>query len=258
MEAGQKKGIVTRRKSKCLRSISGVAAVATLWWMLPAPNSVLLPPLWKILSTLGDLAASGILCRDILHSSLRVISGVLIAVSLALAFGLVAMAERRIVDFFMGLVELLRPIPPIAWTPVAILVFGIGWEPAIAIVAISSFFPMWLSLLSGIDNVRSEHIVAARCLGASRLILLTDVLVPSVLPSIAQGLRFAVGIGWFSVIAAEMVGASTGLGHAVQNSSLNLEMARTYGYLLVIGVIGFLSSAFLTWVTARIGEGIGG
>jgi ABC-type nitrate/sulfonate/bicarbonate transport system permease component len=239
------------RGARAWRSALGLVGVAGLWWVLPPRNSVLLPPFDQVLGALGDLAASGQLARDIGDSTARVLSGVMIAMALACLLAAAVLAERRSADFLSGIFEVMRPIPPIAWTPVAILLFGIGWAPAIAIVAVSSFFPMWLSLLKGIDGVRAEYLVAARCLGASRMILFTDVIAPSILPAFLHGLRLAVGIGWFSVIAAEMVGASTGLGHAVQSSSLNLEMTKTYAYLLVIGMIGFASGALLMAGSAR-------
>jgi ABC-type nitrate/sulfonate/bicarbonate transport system permease component len=167
--------------------------------------------------------------------------------------GLVALAHRGSVDYVAGIVELLRPIPPIAWTPVAILVFGIGSPPAVAVVALSAFFPLWLSLLHGIDSVDRRYVMAARSLGAGRLLTFRFVLLPMILPGFVQGLRLAVGMGWFSVIAAEMIGASTGLGQAIRKSALNLNMEQTYGYLLVIGLIGLLSS----WSVARL-TGAGG
>lgn len=236
------------------RGLAGVAVIAALWWFLPADGAVLLPPLGQVLNALLDLVETGQLLRDIWHSTFRVIAGVLTAVGLATALGMAALVDRRSVDYAAGVFELLRPVPPIAWTPVAILLFGIGWAPAVAIVALSAFFPMWLSLLKGIDGVKKEHLIAANCLGASRMVLFTDVLVPSILPYFAHGVRLAVGFGWFSVIAAEMVGASSGLGHALQSTSLNLEMSKTYGYLLVIGLIGVASSLLLLSATAPLGS----
>lgn len=240
------------KQGRFLRAICGLAFVMALWWFVPSPDSILFPPLGQVFSALGEVAASGTLWRDIGHSAFRVLGGVSVSVSIAILLGFVALANRRFVDVLIGIVEILRPIPPIAWTPVAILLFGIGSAPAIAIVAISSFFPMWLSLLNGIDSIDSRHVMAARSLGANRIVMFTDVLLPSILPNFLHGLRLAVGFGWFSVIAAEMVGASTGLGQAVQNNSLNLEMTKTYGYLLVIGLIGFLSSWLVLSSTSKL------
>ena len=232
------------------RASSGVAIAAGFWWFIPQPDALLLPPLGQIFAALIELASSNALWQDIQHSLIRVLCGVFIATCAAIFLGLLGLLSRRAIDGFVGIFELMRPIPPIAWTPVAILFFGIGSTPAIAIVAISSFFPLWLSLLEGIDTINDKHIISGRCLGASPLILFTDVQLPSILPKFLHGLRLAIGIGWFSVIAAEMVGASTGLGHAVQNSTLNLEMTKTYSYLLVIGIVGFLCS----WLVQKLTE----
>ena len=107
------------------------------------------------------------------------------------------------------------------------------------------FCPTWFGVLQGLKEVREQHLRAAYSLGCSRILLVTDVIVPSVLPYFVHGLRLGVGLGWFCVVAAEMMGASTGLGYGVQLSSLNLEMERLYVYLFVIGLIGLASNWLL-------------
>jgi ABC-type nitrate/sulfonate/bicarbonate transport system permease component len=133
------------------------------------------------------------------------------------------------------------------------MIFGIGNGPAVAIVGLAALFPIWLGAQQGITQLRLPHFNAARSLGAGRWILLTDVVIPSVVPYVLHGLRIGVGLAWFSVVAAEMMGVPSGLGNGIQLFSLNLEIAPLYGYLLVIGVIGFLLNQLLAMVAARRG-----
>jgi ABC-type nitrate/sulfonate/bicarbonate transport system permease component len=228
-----------------LLQLAGVLLLGLVWWLATPPKSTLVPPLASVAREAADLARSGTLLRDALASLGRVAPGVGIALAAAVALTGLGAAVRGLGDLFEGVLELIRPIPPIAWTPVAILAFGIGNAPAVAIVCVGAFFPIWLGLQQGLREVRTQHVLAARSFGAGRRLLLTDVVVPSVLPYALHGLRVGLGIGWFCVVAAEMMGAHSGLGYGVQLFSLNLELGRTYAYLVAIGVLGAAMNALM-------------
>ena len=209
----------------------GIALVVVVWMLAVPPGGVFVPALREVWDAFQDLTQRGALLRDLGDSLQRVLVGVLAAALLACTLATAAAFSRPFGYIVNGPIELLRPIPPIAWVPIAIILFGVGDPPAIAIVTLGAFFPIWLALLRGLADVRDEHLLAARSLGASELACFTRVVVPSVVPYAFHGLRLGVGLGWFCVVAAEMMGAQTGLGHAVQLFSLNLELGKTYAYL---------------------------
>jgi ABC-type nitrate/sulfonate/bicarbonate transport system permease component len=204
-----------------------------------------------VADALADLAAQGRLFADAAASTYRVLIGVSIALTLTVVLVAMAVLVRHLADIFSGPIELARPVPPIAWVPLAIMVLGVGDSSAAAIVAIGAFFPMWLSTIRGVAAIRHTHILAAQSLGARARHLAAYIVIPSVLPHALHGLRVGVGMGWFSVVAAEMMGASSGLGHGVQLFSLNLEIANLYAYIGSIGVLGFTFNILLVWLERK-------
>ncbi len=222
------------------------------WFFLVPENFVLLPPLNEVVAAFAELWAQGLLLNDTIASLSRVLAGVAISTFISIVLGLITASWRGFADFFSGGIELIRPVPPIAWTPLAIIAFGVGARPAIAIVALGAFFPIWLGIKQGLGEVQRDHILAARSLGARWRALMVDVVVPSVLPYAFHGLRLGVGLGWFCVVAAEMMGASSGLGYGIQLFSLNIEMPKLYCYLVTVGVMGYTSNALLQIFDAKL------
>lgn len=239
------------RKERTL-NIVGILLVCVIWVVFVRPGGAFLPALSEVAEEFVSMAKSGLLLKDTLASVIRVLAGVGIATVLVLALAILAVGIRDIGFLLGGPVEVLRPVPPLAWVPIAILIFGVGDAPAIAIVALGAFFPLWLGMQQGFSEVRAQHLLAARSFGASGQIRLTDVVIPSVLPYAFHGLRLGLGLGWFCVVAAEMMGANTGLGYGVQLFSLNLELGKTYVYLLAIGLLGAVMNYGMRAVEGRI------
>jgi ABC-type nitrate/sulfonate/bicarbonate transport system permease component len=233
-------------------NVLGVVVVCVIWALFVSPGGVFIPTLSEVASEFVPLAQGGLLLEDIATSVARVLAGVGIAALVVMLLALLAASIEEVGFLLSGPVELLRPIPPLAWVPIAILIFGVGDAPAIAIVALGAFFPLWLGMQQGFSEVRAQHILAARSFGASARIRLTDVIIPSVMPYAFHGLRLGLGLGWFCVVAAEMMGANTGLGYGVQLFSLNLELGRTYVYILAIGVLGAAMNYGMRAIEARL------
>ena len=155
-------------------------------------------------------------------------------------------------DFVKPLVEALRPIPPIAWTPLAILWFGVGDAPSYFLVFIGAVFPVFVSTYSAVRNIERTQINAALCLGATPGMLIWDVLIPGALPVIFPGLRIALGVGWMCVVAAELIAAHSGLGYMIQQSRLLLQTQFVVTGMIVIGIIGFAMNAVMTAIERRL------
>ena len=200
--------------------------------------SPLLPSPITVVAAWWHLAAGGVLLDASILSIKRVLVGFTIA---ATAAGLLAIGMARFPLLRINArvaVELLRHIAPIAWIPLAILWFQLGDRPAYFIVFLGSFFPILLNVLHGIQSVSPRHVEVARVLGASSWMLWTEVMWPAVKPDCLTGLRIGLGVGWMSLIAAELVGVQLGLGYLIQINRLSLHMDNVVAVMLTIGVLG--------------------
>ncbi len=177
-----------------------------------------LPSPGRVFRALVDMAKSGELVQDVSASLWRILAGFVLALLFGLALGVVAARYIKTYARVAVILDLLSSIPPIAWTPLAILWFGIGDAPAYFIVFLGSFFPLFTSVYAGITQTERKLIDAALTLGASRDKVVRGVILPSALPSILTGIKTAVGVGWFNVIAAELIGVHSGLGYKIQLS----------------------------------------
>ncbi|MFA5495325.1 MAG: ABC transporter permease [Porticoccaceae bacterium] len=227
-----------------LLSLSLLLAV---WWLAAARigNPVLLPGPALVATGLAELLGGRTLFDDIAASLKRVFIGFFIASALAIPLALVMAYLRPLRSLLLPIVSLLRPIPPIAWIPLAILWFGIGDRPSYFITALAAFFPIFLNAFAGGLAVEPRHIHAARFLGANRWRLIRSIYFPSALPSIWTGLRIGLGQSWMAVVTAELIAAQSGLGYMIQASRINLETSHVLVGMLLIGVLGALMTTLL-------------
>ncbi len=212
-------------------------------------NSVFPSP-GRVFRALVDMAQSGELAQDVAASLRRVVAGFSLALLVGLALGVLAARYLKTYANVAFILDLLSSIPPIAWTPLAILWFGIGDAPAFFIVFLGCFFPLFTSVYAGITQTERKLIDAALTLGASRGKVVRGVILPSALPSILTGIKTAVGVGWFNVIAAELIGVRSGLGYKIQLSRTLLFSENVIALMLVIGALGWL----MVHVVAFIGN----
>ncbi len=169
-----------------------------------------------------------------------------------LLFGVVLCWSLMLSDFVKPIVEALRPIPPIALSPLAILWFGVGNAPSYFLVFVGAVFPVFISTFSAVRNIERTQINAALCLGATPAMLIRDILIPGALPVIFPGLRIALGVGWMCVVAAELIAAQSGLGYMIQQNRLLLQTQFVVTGMIVIGMIGFAMNALMTVIERRL------
>jgi ABC-type nitrate/sulfonate/bicarbonate transport system permease component len=151
-----------------------------------------------------------------------------------------------------GLLNILRPIPPLAWIPLAILWFGLGENSVVFITLISAFFAILLNTIAGVRGVDKSLVRAALSLGASRRVLILRVILPATLPSLFTGFRIALGVSWMSIVAAELIASSSGLGFMISYYRELLRSDLILVGMLSIGVIGFLMDRGLLWLEQRL------
>jgi len=248
------------------RRILGVVSifVALLVWSLLATvlASPYLPHPGAVARTLLEGTAEEdflgfTMAQHITASLQRIVYGFLLAAVLAVPLGLITGWSQTVSALVTPAMELLRPIPPLAWIPFAIFFFGSPFD-AIFLVVLASFFPIVLSTHHGVREIDPVLIAGARTLGARRLQLFSLVVVPAALGSIITGARVGLGVAWMSIVAAEMVGVEGGgLGVYVWSSAEVGLFDRVFAGMVMIGALGLLLTAGMGLIERRfVGEGM--
>ena len=149
-------------------------------------------------------------------------------------------------------IEFYRPLPPLAYLPLIIIWFGIDETPKVLLIYLACFAPLALAARSGMKSAAQEQINAAYSMGASYRQVILHVILPSALPEILVGMRIAIGFGWTTLVAAEMVAANVGLGQMVLNASNFLRTDIVIMGIIVIGVVAYLFDMFMRWVEHKL------
>jgi ABC-type nitrate/sulfonate/bicarbonate transport system permease component len=211
-------------------------------------NPILLPSPKEVLLGFRDLLQNGSLLIDIFASLRRVFVGFFFAAVFAVPLAIVLAyfpTPRRLT---LPIINLLRPIPPIAWIPLSILWFGIGNAPSYFITAVAAFLPVFVNAYAGGLAVEERHIHAAQFMGARRAAIIARILLPSALPYIWTGLKIGLGQSWMAVVAAELIVAQSGLGYMIQINRINLDTSYVLVGMVTIGILGSSMTAVLDYV----------
>ncbi|MGZ4778884.1 MAG: ABC transporter permease [Thermoanaerobaculia bacterium] len=175
----------------------------------------LVPAPWRVAAGIVELARSGLLIRYVVASLFRVTWGYVLAIVLAIPFGIALGFRPRGEMAINPILQLLRPISALAWIPIAILWFGVGDVSAIFLIFLASFLPLTVASMHAVHNVDEVHVRAASNFGLSRQQLLRTVIIPAILPQLLTGMRISLGIAWLVVVAAEMIAVNSGLGFLI-------------------------------------------
>jgi len=220
-----------------------------VWQLLSAfeilPENKIPSPLLVVIA-LKELIITGLPHQKILfyhcvYSLVRVLFGFLIASIAAIPLGIILGRSNRLREICTPIIEMIRPIPPLAWIPLAILWFGIGFKSAAFIIFLGCFFPIVLSTISGVLSVDKVLIDAAKTLGAGERDIFYKVLLPGSFPSIYTGLRIGMGIGWMTLVAAEFTGVKSGygVGYMIMTARDIQRPDMILAGMITIGLIGF-------------------
>lgn len=239
--AGRQRG----RGVRLLRAAAPWLFVAVLLaaWQLGASYSRvhLLPGPWRTLLGIVDLLQHGLLLKYVVASLFRVTWGFVLAVALAIPLGLAIGWSPRAEMAFNPLVQILRPISPLAWIPIAILWFGVGDAAAVFLIFVGCFFPLLVTAMQAARATPAVHIQAARNFGLSSPELVRRVLYLAAAPRLIVGLRITLGVAWLVVVAAEMIAVNSGLGFLIvdaRNAGNRYDLVLAG--MVLIGVIGLL------------------
>jgi NitT/TauT family transport system permease protein/taurine transport system permease protein len=237
-----------RRSAIGWATLAGLAAV---WWLATGPLGLVSPgrfpspaDVWlsaRQVVTRGY--ANGLLHEHILHSLKLVILGFLVAVSTGVPLGLLMGSSRRAEALINPVFSLIRPIPPLAWIPLAILWLGLGDAAKILVIWFAAFVPAVINSFTGVRAIEPYVVEASRMLGTPRARFIAEILVPAAAPMIFTGLRLSLQASWTTLVAAELVGALYGLGRV-----LNVAQQDIYPGMIFVGMA---CVAVLGWATTR-------
>lgn len=203
-------------------------------WVKP----LLLPSPQTVAKTFCALAASGELVVHLQISLQRVVEEFFIAAILGISMGLALGMSSFAFSLLEGILQILRPIPPIAWLPMAILWFGIEEGSKIFIIALGSFFPVFINVLDGVRQTDARFVELAKVFEVPRWKFLVFILWPGTLPYIVAGLRIGLGYAWMCVVAAELSAGMQGIGYFLTDARALLQTDRVLAAMLSIGLIG--------------------
>jgi taurine transport system permease protein len=240
-------------------SVVTMASLFTLWlvvteggWIKP----LFLPTPSAVLAQFIDVSLNGFggstLLEHTMWSLYRVFGAFLLACLTAIPIGIAMGVNRVARGIFDPPIEFYRPIPPLAYLPLIIIWFGIGDMGKIILIYLAVFAPMALNARAGVRSVSLEQIHAAYSLGASRLQVIRHVILPSALPEILTGMRIGIGFGWTTLVAAEMVAATAGLGYMVLNAAEFLVTDVVIMGIVVIGILAFLFDLLMRWIEKKV------
>lgn len=246
-----------------LRAAGGVLLFLGLWHVLTAvldlprfkmiPNPVAVIKEWVSFHPVsGRSLFTYDYYVDMAYSVARTLIAFSMATVLGVSLGLFMGWSRTFYDFTFPIVEILRPMPPLSWIPLAVLILP-GVELAVVYVTfIAAFFATTLNTLLGVFSIDKNYFLAARCLGSRPRQVFVNVVVPGALPFIFTGLQIAMGVSWMSLVAGEIISGQKGLGYAIYEGYSLFQYDQVVCYMFTLGILGYMSSAGIRAVGRRL------
>jgi NitT/TauT family transport system permease protein len=224
-----------------LLPLTGIVAALAAWQLAVSLRPSLIPGPIAVAGGIGELAVRGLLVKYVVASLFRVTWGYLAALLIAIPLGLM-LGMMRIGEMALNpILQILRPISPLAWIPIAILWFGVGDVSAIFLIFLASLLPMTVATMNAVHNIDAVHLAAARNFGIPLRARMRDVLIPAILPQLIVAMRITLGVAWLVVVAAEMIAVNSGLGFLIvdaRNAGNRYDLV--IAGMVLIGLVGIV------------------
>ena len=237
-----------------LLPLCGFATVIGVWyatWLSGFVSRRLLPRPDQVVAEFWVQLTTGELYLDVLVSVGRVIGGVLIGSALAIPIGVLLAWYPKANKMFAPIINFFRSIPPIALTPLVIVYLGIGESARISILIYAAFFTSVIVIFEGVSALEDIYVRAGRVLGATESEIFRRIVIPLVIPQIFVALRISIGLSWATLVAAELLAATNGLGAVIQNAGNFFDIPRIYVGITCIGIIALLMDFGVRKIMAR-------
>ena len=251
--------VLAPRRRSWRRSTLSLAGALGIWQLIvwanlaiEFMNPVLLPTPVGVLNAASEQIEQGTLHLDVLYSLYRVVAGFVVGSAIAVVAGCVAGSTRLFEDLLDPVLEMLRPIPPLAWLPLFIFWFGIGEPSKIYFTAFVAFFPVYVNTVEGVKYTDPLLLRAALSLGATRWQMFRFVILHAAIPQIITGLRLGFGMAFLALVATELIAANAGLGYRIMESRNYFKVDWMVFGALVIGLIGFTLGGAIRAVEVRL------
>lgn len=224
--------------------------------MIGKYDAALFPPPLEVGKAIVEMIQNGSILENLRVSFMRFFIGYLLSVTIAILLGLLLGRLTKLWAIIDPVIQVLRPVSPIAWSPFIVLWFGIGDIPAIVIIFIAAFFPVLLSTVSAVRKVDKTYIKVAQNFEVKHS--MWKIMFPAAFPFIANGLHIALGSAWIFLVAGEMVGAQSGLGFLIVDARNSLSLDVVLAGIIFIGVSGLLLDKCIKWFEAWVAKQWGG
>jgi ABC-type nitrate/sulfonate/bicarbonate transport system permease component len=258
VESGLRGPALTPRRALALR-LTAIGVFLGLWSALAGAvvllqlfNPIFLPGPWLVLGSLAELAAKGQLAGHVAATLERVAVGFGTGAVAGVALGLAAGALAPVRHVVEPLVELLRPIPPLALLPMFIVWVGIGEPSKVAFITYATFFPVFLTTVTGVRQIDPVLLRAAQSLGARGVALFVRVILPAALPDVLTGLRLGVALAFFVIVISEFIGAEQGLGFLINDGRNFFQVPQMLGAAVVLGLLGYAGNELVRLLERRL------
>jgi ABC-type nitrate/sulfonate/bicarbonate transport system permease component len=228
------------------------SAVSGLVVLLQLFNPIFLPGPWMVLGRVLELGVKGQLWAHVAATMERVAVGFVTGAVAAVVLGILAGHVRVVRNLVEPIVELLRPIPPLAVLPLFIVWIGIGEASKVGFITYATFFPMFLTTVHGVRQIDPLLLRAAQSLGATRSQLFHRVILPAALPEILTGLRLGVALSFFVIVISEFIGAEHGLGYLINDGRNFFLVPQMLGAAIVLGLLGYAGNALVRFLERRL------
>jgi ABC-type nitrate/sulfonate/bicarbonate transport system permease component len=258
MDGGLRGARLPRGRALALR-LGAILAFLALWSLLAGAvvvlklfNPIFLPGPWLVLGNVLDMAVRGQLWIHLAATLERVALGFGVGAALGVGLGLAAGHVTPIRHVVEPLIELLRPIPPLAMLPMFIVWVGIGEISKVGFITYATFFPIFLTTITGVRQIDPLLLRAAQSLGARGVGLFTRVILPAALPDILTGLRLGVALAFFVIVISEFIGAEHGLGYLINDGRNFFLVPQMLGAAVVLGLLGYAGNGLVRLLERRL------
>jgi NitT/TauT family transport system permease protein len=233
----------------------GIVVLVAVWWLATAllPSTSVLSRFAPVpaLQALVHLVSSGEVLPHIVASLRRIIVGLALAMLLGVPIGLAVGGIRNVAGLTSTVFQFLRMVSPLAWAPLAIMVFGVGDAPVYFLVTMGAVWPIVLNVAAGVHALDPRWRLLSRSLGATREETFRTIVWPGIRAHVLTGFRLAVGLAWVIVVPAEMLGVDSGLGYAVLNTRDRLAYPELMAMIIIIGACGYVMDLGVRWVVSE-------
>ena len=258
MEWGLQGPALSDKRTLALRLVA-VTAFLVLWGLASGAvvilnlfNPIFLPGPWLVIGNVIEMALRGSLWAHLGATLQRVVVGFATGAVLALGLGVVAGHLRPVRNAIEPIVELVRPIPPLAVLPLFIVWIGIGETSKVGFITYATFFPMFLTTVHAVGQIDPLLVRAAQSLGAGSLQLFRRVILPAALPEILTGVRLGVALSFFVIVISEFIGAEHGLGYLINDGRIFFLVPQMLGAAIVLGLLGYAGNALVRLLERRV------